>query len=199
MSFLLKKLSADKPGSRRSLYYVMCRPLSEKGDRIVVFWHGFGASWRVPFRRRQTLPDCPEMTLSLTVTDSADPADVEAIGRELTAFNDADVGPSGRRPVVVLVRDEAGDLKAGVSGYTAWGWLYVQWLFVAPDLRGQQMAGKMLTAAEDEARRRGCHGAFIDTFNPAAETAYRRQGYEIFGELPDFPPGRRRLFLQKKL
>lgn len=199
MSFLLKNFADGKPAACTKVYQTGCRLLSEKGDRIAALWHGFVASWHLPPRPRQTLPDCPEMTFSLTVTDSADPADVEAIGRELTAFNDADVGPSGRRPVVVLVRDETGGLKAGVSGYTAWSWLYVQWLFVSPDLRGQQMAAKMLTAAEDEARRRGCHGAFIDTFNPAAETAYRRQGYEIFGELPDFPPGRRRLFLQKKL
>ena len=66
-------------------------------------------------------------------------------------------------------------------------------------LRGQGMAGKLLDAAEAEASARGCFGAWIDTFNPQALKAYQRQGYAIFGELPDFPAGRSRFFLQKKL
>jgi len=61
------------------------------------------------------------------------------------------------------------------------------------------MAGRMLQAAEDEARARGCHSAWIDTFNSVAEKAYTRQGYAVFGELPDFPIGRTRKFLKKKL
>ena len=59
--------------------------------------------------------------------------------------------------------------------------------------------GRLLEAAETEAIARGCHGAWIDTFNPQALRAYQRQGYAIFGELPEFPIGRSRYFLQKKL
>jgi hypothetical protein len=61
------------------------------------------------------------------------------------------------------------------------------------------MAGQMLGAAEAEARQRGCHGAYIDTFNPVALKVYQRQGYVPFGELANFPPGRARTFLQKPL
>ncbi len=38
-------------------------------------------------------------------------------------------------------------------------------------------------------QRRGCHGAYIDTFNPVALKVYQRQGYVPFGELADFPKG----------
>jgi GNAT superfamily N-acetyltransferase len=86
-----------------------------------------------------------------------------------------------------------------MSGYTGWGWLFTQWLFVPESLRGQGIAGKMLDMAEAEAIARGCHGAWIDTFNPQALRAYQRQGYQVFGELPDFPVGRSRSFLQKRL
>lgn len=139
------------------------------------------------------------MQIRLTTTDTPAAEEVALIGQNLTAYNDADVGPSGRRVLAVTVRDEAGALLAGISGYTGWGWLYVQWLWVHESLRGQGMAGQMLTAAEDEARARGCHSAWIDTFNPIAEKAYTRQGYAVFGELPDFPVGRSRKFLQKRL
>lgn len=137
--------------------------------------------------------------LALTVTSAPSQAELDAIGRSLAAFNEADVGPADRTALAVVVRDEAGAIVAGVSGYTAWGWLYVQWLWVAESQRGQGLAGQMLTAAEHEARKRGCHAAYIDTFNPIALTAYQRAGYLPFGALDDFPKGRTRTFLQKAL
>jgi GNAT superfamily N-acetyltransferase len=75
----------------------------------------------------------------------------------------------------------------------------VQWLWLAEAQRGQGLAGKMLDAAEAEARLRGCHGAYIDTFNPVALKVYQRHGYVPFGEMTNFPVGRTRTFLQKPL
>ncbi|GLQ11004.1 N-acetyltransferase [Devosia yakushimensis] len=129
--------------------------------------------------------------------DATDPA-IARIGDELTAFNRADVGPSDRRAIAVLLRD--GDaVTAGLSGYTAWGWLYTQWLWIDEAHRGKGIAGQLLVAAEAEALHRGCHGAYIDTFSPVALRTYRKAGYEIFGVLNDFPQGRTRSFLMKAL
>ncbi|MCY1666747.1 GNAT family N-acetyltransferase [Rhizobium sp. SL86] len=139
------------------------------------------------------------MALTLITTDVAAAEHIARIGENLSAFNDQDVGASERRSLAVLVRDDEERLVAGINGYTAWGWLFVQWLWVEDGQRGQGLAGRMLEAAEEEARQRGCHGAWIDTFNPAAEKVYRRQGFEVFGELPDFPRGRTRKFLKKSL
>jgi GNAT superfamily N-acetyltransferase len=137
--------------------------------------------------------------MQFTLTDAPEDNVLKAIADGLTAFNDQDVGPSGRHLLVITITDDAGTMTGGLSGYTAWGWLYVQWLWLDAPLRGQGLAGRLLQMAEDEATRRGCHGAFIDTFNPLALKAYRRQGYEVFGELADFPPGRTRSFLRKPL
>jgi GNAT superfamily N-acetyltransferase len=139
------------------------------------------------------------MKTSLEITAEPLPQDLAFLSGKLTAFNDADVGASARKPLAVFVRDETGAIVAGMSGYTAWGWLYVQWLWVDEKLRGKGVAADMLDAAEREAVARGCHGAWIDTFSPTAEKVYERQGYKPFGELPDFPIGRRRVFLQKRL
>ena len=136
---------------------------------------------------------------SITLTASPTPEDLATIGDGLAAFNEADVGPANRQPLAVLLRDEAGTMLGGLSGYTAWGWLYVQWLWVAEGQRGQGLAGRMLAAAEEEARARGCHASYIDTFSPVALKAYERAGYVPFGKLDDFPKGRTRTFLQKPL
>lgn len=139
------------------------------------------------------------MNHSITILDEPSSDELAVIGERLTAFNTDDVGPAGKQALIVAVRNESNDLLAGISGYTAWGWLYIQWLWVDESMRGQNMAARMLQAAEDEAVKRGCHGAYIDTFSPIALKVYQRQGYEAFGKLPDFPKGRTRTFLSKAL
>lgn len=139
------------------------------------------------------------MNTTLETTGDPRPEELAFLAERLTAFNDGDVGASERKPLAVFVRDEDGAVVAGISGYTAWGWLYVQWLWVDEKLRGQHMAGRMLDAAEQQAVARGCNNAWIDTFSPKAAKVYERQGYRPFGTLADFPVGRSRIFLQKKL
>jgi GNAT superfamily N-acetyltransferase len=139
--------------------------------------------------------------MKTTIETTADPLPEELafIGQQLAAFNEGDIGPADRKALAVFARDESGAVVGGISGYTAWGWLYVQWLWVDEKLRGRRMAGTMLDAAEREAVVRGCHNAWLDTLNPVAAKAYQRQGYAPFGELADFTNNRRRIFLQKKL
>lgn len=137
--------------------------------------------------------------LAIEVSEAPSPSDLKLIGNSLADFNHDDVGPSNKLPLAVFLRDPGSVIVAGISGYTAWGWLYVQWLWVEEQHRGQKLAARMLAAAEAEARQRGCHGSYIDTFNPLALKTYQRSGYEAFGSLPNFPPGRTRTFLHKRL
>ncbi len=137
--------------------------------------------------------------VSISVTGEPSAPELEAIGDGLARFNEADVGPADRRVLAAVARNAEGVIVGGISGYTAWGWLYVQWLWVAESQRGQGLAGSLLAIAEAEARQRGCHGAYIDTFSPIALRVYRRAGYQPFGRLEDFPKGRTRTFLQKAL
>ena len=134
----------------------------------------------------------------ITVTDSPDPDLLARLGDALAAFNGADVGPADRRALAVFLHED-GAMAGGLWGYTAWGWLYVQWLWLSEAARGRGNAARLLSAAEAEAVARGCHGAWIDSFNPVALRAYARAGYAEFGRLEDFPPGRARVFLHKPL
>ena len=135
----------------------------------------------------------------LELTCRPSPDDLAAIGSALSAFNEHDVGAAERQVLAVLIRDTDGSVTGGLAGFTAWGWLYVQQLFVPETARGKGLAGRMLKLAEEEAVSRACHGAWIDSFNPVALRTYQRAGYQIFGELPDFPAGRTRTFLKKQL
>src|SRR5688500_18009268 len=111
--------------------------------------------------------------LRLTLTGEPDATELARLGGHLASFNDSDVGPSERQPLAVFIHATE-TLVAGLSGYTAWGWLYVQWLWVAETHRRQGLSRRLLGEAEEEARRRSCHGAYIDTFNPRALRAYQQ-------------------------
>ncbi|APQ11885.1 GNAT family N-acetyltransferase [Pseudomonas oryzihabitans] len=122
----------------------------------------------------------------------------DAIAAPLRQYNEDQVGPSGYRALVVTLT-RAGIPLGGLWGYTSYGWLYVQLLAVDEGVRGQGAGRELLLRAEAEAISRGCHGAWLDTHEFQARGFYERLGYELFGELADYPPGFARYFLRKAL
>ena len=52
---------------------------------------------------------------------------------------------------------------------------------------------------EAEAIRRGCKGAYLDTFSYQARPFYEKLGYEVFGTLDDYPTGHQRFYMRKRL
>lgn len=64
-------------------------------------------------------------------------------------------------------------------------------------LRGSGLGASLMRRAEEEAVRRGCRGAWLDTFSFQARGFYERLGYTVFGTIQDYPPGHRRHFMQK--
>ena len=137
--------------------------------------------------------------MQVTVELSPEPEDIDAVTQFLVDANFERAGQDNFEPLFVALRDEIGTIAGGVIGETYWGWLYVDNLSVRTDLRGQGFGGLLLAAAEDEARKRGCRHAFLDTFSFQARPFYEKHGYKIAGTLDDFPAGHQRFFLTKDL
>ena len=137
------------------------------------------------------------MDHTLVLTDVNDEALRKAIVAPLVAYNDAQAGPGNSRALVVAVRDESGTVVGGLWGWTSYEWLFTQLLVVPEALRGGGLGRRMMALAEDEARARGCRGAWLDTFEFQARGFYERLGYEVFGEIADYPKGYARYFLRK--
>ncbi|NLS76857.1 MAG: GNAT family N-acetyltransferase [Chloroflexi bacterium] len=131
--------------------------------------------------------------------DKPDDAAWEAVGGGISAYNKQQAGPEGGKPVCFVLRAPGGEIAGGLIGDTYWGWLYVNLLWVKEELRGQGYGRQLLAQAEEEARRRGATHAYLDTFSFQAPGFYQKQGYQVFGELPDFPRGHTRYFLTKEL
>jgi GNAT superfamily N-acetyltransferase len=137
----------------------------------------------------------------LLITSTAEPpqADVDAVLAGLRAYNEHHAGPANFKRVALFLRDESGVVKGGLVGKQAWGWLYVEFLWVSEELRGQRLGTQLMDRAEREARADGCIRVLLDTLEFQARPFYEARGYELFGVLEDFPPGFRRFYMTKKL
>lgn len=113
-----------------------------------------------------------------------------------TLFSDH---PPGQDLAIAIRDPESNEPVGGLIGRTNGGWLAIELIFVPEAFRGAGLGTTMIAMAEEEARRRGCHSAWLDTLNSEACSLYRRLGYQVFGELKDYPVGSSRFFLQKKL
>jgi len=141
------------------------------------------------------------MTEEYTIVqlDQPDDAAWKAVGGGIRDFNNSHAGEHGHRNICFLLRAQDGGIAGGLIGETYWNWLYVNLLFVREELRGRGYGERLLERAEHEARRYGATDSYLDTFSFQAPDFYRKQGYRVFGELQNFPPGHQRYFMQKKL
>ncbi len=135
----------------------------------------------------------------LKVDRSPPKSDGELLDKRLDEFNALAVGRHDFEAVLMTCRDEAGEMVAGIKGVTGWDWLYVQVLWVAEKLRGGGMGTKLLEMAEDLARERGCKYSCLSTFSFQDRPFYQKRGYEVFGELPEYPGRETMYFMRKRL
>lgn len=117
----------------------------------------------------------------------------------LSMFNAARTGDDGYYPCNIFLKGEKGETLGGLLGYVWAGWLFVAILWVDEALRSQGHATRLMDAAEDYARQRKCHSAYLDTHSWQARPFYEKRGYEVFATLDDFPPGHKKFFLKKEL
>jgi len=135
---------------------------------------------------------------SIAVSDEPSQEDVDAVVRGLLSYNTARAGAEAPRPLGVVVH-QRGRLIGGATGVTHWRWLYISHVWVSEDARRQGVGARIVGAAEDAARRRGCRAAWLCTFSFQAPGFYRAMGYEEFGALEGFPPGEKLHFFCKSL
>ena len=135
----------------------------------------------------------------LRVEDAPRPEDVAALDDRLYQYNATVTGHDDGRWLAIFVRDGAGEVVAGLHGWTWGGTGFVRTLWIREDRRGQGLGERLVATAEREAARRGCHKMHVDTHSYQAPGFYRRLGYTQIGELPGWPGDATRLFFSKRL
>ena len=125
--------------------------------------------------------------------------ETDYIREALNQFNCAHVGDDGHTPLNLIEYDADGNIIGGLLGGTYWGWMYIDILWVREDHRRHGIGSRLLTEAEKEAMRRGCHHVHVDTMSWQAPAFYQKHGYEVIGVLPDIPLGNQKYLLMKAL
>ncbi|MFI6261915.1 GNAT family N-acetyltransferase [Micromonospora sp. NPDC051006] len=125
-----------------------------------------------------------------TLRVSGEDAELAArMDRELTAFNNAATGADDEAGLSVRVTDADGELVAGLTGWTWGGRAGINTVWVRAERRHEGWGGRLLRAAEEEARRRGCTEISVSSFSFQAPAFYRRHGYTDTGIRDGIPGG----------
>lgn len=136
---------------------------------------------------------------SIEIAQNPTSDEKEFIFQQLVKFSSQRAGEANYKPLTIFLREADKNLVGGLLGATYWQWLYVEFFWIHESWRKQGYGDAVLAAAEQEAMRRGCEYAYLDTFSFQAPEFYQKRGYIIFGELPGFPENHSRYFLKKTL
>ena len=135
----------------------------------------------------------------IAVDEQPDPSVRDEILKPLRTFNESRVGPIKAEGLAITLRDAGGAVTGGLWGTSVVSWLYIDLLVVPEEFRRQGLGAKLLTHAEEIARKRGCVGLWLNTGTFQAPGFYEKQGFTAFGTIPDYPPGHAAIFYLKRL
>ncbi|MBF9072258.1 GNAT family N-acetyltransferase [Streptacidiphilus fuscans] len=140
------------------------------------------------------------MTYEL-LTGDRDPELNEILERGLDEYNFAATGTSAadQDAFSLKVVDEAGEVVGGLSAWTWAGLCGISMLWVREENRKDGWGTKLLLAAEEEARRRGCDRVAVASFTFQAPAFYQRHGYVETGRTQGIPGGHEDVHMFKRL
>nr|WP_304186135.1 GNAT family N-acetyltransferase [Hafnia alvei] len=136
--------------------------------------------------------------MNINITDAPNPQDEEYVIDNLWAHN-SKTEAVDIHPLFLTVTDDKGKIVAGLVARTWWGGLEVQYLWVSDEYRKSGYGRQLMENAEKEALKRGCHMAYVDTFDFQARGFYEKLGYRVYGDLGGYAHRFTRHYLAKEL
>lgn len=119
----------------------------------------------------------------------------ERLNEEINAFHVAAAGLADGRLLGIPAREKGGELCAGLFGWRWGGCGYIEVPWVRTDQRGHGLSDRLLAAAEQEIRRRGCDQVALSTHSFQAPGLYARFGYQERVRAPAYPRGHDQIHL----
>lgn len=135
------------------------------------------------------------------ITGGDDPELSAVLDAGLDEYNFAATGTSraDRESFSVKVLDEAGGIVGGLTAWTWAGLCGISMLWIREDSRKSGWGTKILLAAQEEARRRGCDRVYVSSFTFQAPAFYQRHGYVETGRTKGIPGGNEDVHMFKQL
>ena len=137
--------------------------------------------------------------MNFEITDKIKEQDEKIIYQGLLEYNLARIEDKNPKDLGIYLQDETGEKVGGLIGNTHGNWLFVKYLWVREDQRGQNIGSALLKQAEETAKERGCRYAFLDTFSFQAPAFYEKHGYMSVFTLEEYPVTGKRYYFTKTL
>ncbi|WJV67748.1 GNAT family N-acetyltransferase [Pectobacteriaceae bacterium CE70] len=136
------------------------------------------------------------MNLNITDTPNQKEEDyvIKSLWQHNEQYNAVDI-----HPLFLTITDDDNNIIAGLVARTWWGGLDIQYLWVSEKYRKSGLGSQLMQNAEEEALKRGCHMAYVDTFSFQARGFYEKRGYREYGNLPGFAHRHTRHYLSKRI
>lgn len=138
------------------------------------------------------------MKISILKDNNPNPNNDQIIQKGIIDFNAYTLGERPDRFSIYL-KDENGTIRGGAVVWVHKESIYVDILWIDESLRGQGYGTKLMQAAEEEARKRGCKYSTVDTYSFQAEDFYLKNGYKIIGEVKNHLFHHTKIFFRKEL
>ena len=94
----------------------------------------------------------PAPRLTYNVTSASRNAARKTILKGLVSYNRERAGGAPWHTVAVVLNDAKGRVLGGLTGWTGWGWMYVELFWLPESLRRQGHGRKLMALAEQEAQ-----------------------------------------------
>jgi ribosomal protein S18 acetylase RimI-like enzyme len=153
----------------------------------------------LPYYPLLELRNLMEKDLNIIYIEKPEEGAWGVIGRGVGAYNKVQAGDNQFQRLCYVLQDKNDEILGGVLCEVYWEWLYIDLLWVKEELRGNGYGRQLMETVEKKAKESGAKNAYLDTFSFQAPEFYEKLGYQVFGELKDFPPGQDRFYMRKDL
>ncbi|MBK3496370.1 GNAT family N-acetyltransferase [Viridibacillus sp. YIM B01967] len=104
-----------------------------------------------------------------------------------------------RHPINIIVTNEQQQWVGGISAEVYWNWVEINDFWFGEEFRGKGLGSELLNKTEKLAIEKGAEKALLTTYDFQARSFYELKGYEVVGEIKDYPPGSSYFTMVKKL
>jgi GNAT superfamily N-acetyltransferase len=126
------------------------------------------------------------------------PEQIDGLEDRIYDFNASRTGYRDAEGLAFLAEVE-GELIGAVAGFTWGGMCELRQVWVREDHRGGGLGRRLMQAAIEEARARGCAQVLLATYDFQAPGFYRKLGFDPVAEIKDKPLGHTEIVMRLTL
>ena len=89
-------------------------------------------------------------------------------------------------------------LIGGAIGFVQYNWYFLDLLYIDEEYRGQDIGTNLIKQIEAFAKKENLTGVRMETWDFQAREFYEKNGYVVYAEIKDCPPGTIDYFLKKE-